>query len=228
MIVIFAIVTVIKMSIFEDRDDLINRAIEEEDKKFLEALKSAKNEDVPKLEESYKKNLEKIIGKYHAEFSKLLKKNKDGLFEEENVAGAEEKKEEKKEKYLNVKKLNFKKTPLERFKSWFDIFWFRLKISIKNFMYKVFPHCMIAFFFKNRVKAKYRFKNFKWTLGRIVFNLKVWLFNLGIKIKNFFVKIFLKLKKFYLFLSEKLFSIVGKGEKKEKAEGEKKEDNEKK
>jgi hypothetical protein len=105
---------------------------------------------------------------------------------------------------------------------WMNVFWFKFKIAIKDFLYKIFPNCLIAFFLKNRVKAKYGFKNFKWTCERIIFVVKVWLFNFGNKVKDFFVKIFLKLKKFYLFLSEKLFSVVKKDEKKEGEEGEEK------
>jgi len=207
----------------EEIENFLKNEIEKADKEFLEKLKNAKDKkDKKELEKSYGEKLKQTREKYEEKCKKYLERQKKITMRQKNKLP---KKKQEKIKRFKVKKLRLELSWKENLSLKLDLIKFRLKIKTRNFFRRIMPSFLAISYLKIKFKVKRVFSSVKKTMAegfsKTKAKISVLLKDLVVASKNIFLKIYPKIKKFFLLIIKFIIKLIGKIKKKKTGDGKK-------
>lgn len=208
-VIILAILAIAIVNKMEDPEEFYKSEIEKADKEFLDGLKG--NQDRAESEKKYRDKLKNILEKYEKLFNKYLENQKKQIIETEKKKGTKKRVREKQEKF-EVKSLDLKLSWKEKLRFKIDLFKFKTRIKMKDFLEDNVPFSFIFFYVKTKLSFRSYMMRFSNYISLLSSNFTSWILKIFEKIKSYSKKAYLLVKGIFV----KVYKIFVKGKTKEK------------
>jgi len=146
---IYATAIANKMEDAEEIEAFYEKEMENADREFLNNIKRTKNKK--DSENLYKENIKSIRKEYERKYERYLKDQKNAILKERRKVP---KNNEEKTAAFRAEGIDLKLTKKERLELRYDLFKFRFKIKIKNFLNKITPRFLLILYLKTRMISK--------------------------------------------------------------------------